>query len=95
MIALLNSYIEFRHGLDENEKIKAITRTNKDVRKESVMYEEKYADTIIAFVKLRKIKSDILNDDNGNPHLYSIPEVDSENEEIDTIKKEYTSYNHK
>ena len=95
MIALLNSYIAFWNGLDENEKVKTITRTIKGVRKESVMYEEKYADTIIAFVKLRKIKSDILNDDNGNPHLYSIPKVDSENEEIDTIKKEYTSYNHK
>ena len=59
------------------------------------MYEEKYAETIIIFEKLRKIKSEILKDDNkkelnNNPHLYSTPEINETNhvihEEIDTIK---------
>ena len=59
------------------------------------MYEEKYAETIIIFEKLRKIKSEILKDDNkkelnNNPHLYSTPEINEINhvihEEIDTIK---------
>ena len=59
------------------------------------MYEEKYANTIIIFEKLRKIKSEILKDDNkkelnNNPHLYSTPEINEINhvihEEIDTIK---------
>ena len=95
MIAILSSYTELLNKLTIDEKTKTIKKTMEDARKESTMYEEKYADKIIIFEKLRKIKSEILEDDikkelNNNPHLYSIPEINEINhvmhEEIDTIK---------
>ena len=82
MIALRSSYMELLNKLDKDEKIECITKTMKDVRKESAVYEEKYADTIIAFKKLREIKSEILEnsieEEISCSHLYSIPEIDNE-----------------
>ena len=103
MIALLSGYKELLNKLDKDEKIECITKTMKDVRKESTLYEEKYADTIIAFKKLREIKSKILEnsieEEISGSHLYSIPEIDNEDnmdhvlyspmldDEDDTIKE--------
>ena len=82
MIALLSGYKELLNKLDKDEKIECITKTMKGVRKESTLYEEKYADTIIAFKKLREIKSKILEnsieEEISGSHLYSIPEIDNE-----------------
>ena len=63
MISILSSYTELLNKLTIDEKTKTIKKTMEDARKESTMYEEKYADKIISFEKLRKIKSEILEDD--------------------------------
>ena len=53
MIAILSSYTELLNKLTIDEKTKTIKKTMEDARKESTMYEEKYADKIIIFEKLR------------------------------------------
>ena len=50
------------------------------------MYEEKHLDTISTLVKLRKIKSEILNNDTLNSYIYPILEED-EDGDIDTTNE--------
>ena len=79
MITLLDSYVELLAKLDKDEQIKYITKAMPLIKKESPVYEDKYITTIKTLSKLRKIKSKILADD--ATHIYSILELDSEDED--------------
>ena len=79
MITLLDSYVELLAKLDKDEQIRYITKAMPHIKKESTMYEDKYITTIKTLSKLRKIKSKILADD--ATHIYSILELDSEDED--------------
>ena len=79
MITLLDSYVELLAKLDKDEQIKYITKAMPLIKKESPVYEDNYITTIKTLSKLRKIKSKILADD--ATHIYSILELDSEDED--------------
>ena len=86
MIALLHICTELLTKLDRGEQIKYINKAILLPKKESAIYEEKHLDTISTLVKLRKIKSEILNDDTLNSYIYRILEED-EDGDIDTTNE--------
>ena len=69
MILLLRSYAEILSKLDGDEEIKYITKTIKLIKKESVLFEQRYIDTIQTIKKLRDIKSKKLNGDKHLPYI--------------------------
>ena len=86
MIVLIGSYTELLAKLDKNEQIKYINKAMIRAKKECKRYEERYADTCMALKKLRDVKSEILNSNTVNSHIYLILEEDSD-EEIDTTNE--------
>ena len=103
MIALLDSYIDLLNNLEIKENTENINKTLEEIKEEILVYEEKYLSTLFIFKKLHDKKSEILKDDpenylqhhssekeiNNNHHLYSIPEINNEdniNNMSDTTK---------
>ena len=86
MIVLIGSYAELLAKLDKDEQIKYINKAMMRAKKECKRYEERYADTYMALKKLRDVKSEILNSNTVNSHIYPILEEDSD-EEIDTTNE--------
>ena len=103
MIALLDSYIDLLNNLEIKENTENINKTLEEIKEEILVYEEKYLSTLFIFKKLQDKKSEILKDDpenylqhhssekeiNNNHHLYSIPEINNEdniNNMSDTTK---------
>ena len=74
MIALLGIYAELLSKLSKDEQIKYINKAILLAKKESAMYEEKRVDTASTLIKLRKIKSEILNNDTLNSYIYPLSE---------------------
>ena len=78
MIAILGIYAELLSKLDKDEQTKYINKAILIAKKESTMYEEKHVDTVSTLIKLRKIKSEILNNDTLNSYIYPILEEDED-----------------
>ena len=74
MIALLGIHAELLSKLSKDEQIKYINKAILLAKKESTMYEEKHVDTVSTLIKLRKIKSEILNNDTLNSYIYPLSE---------------------
>ena len=85
MITLLDIYVELLAKLDKDEQIKYITKAMPLIKKESPVYEDNYITTIKTLSKLRKIKSKILVDDTA--HIYSLLELDIDDEDEDTVNE--------
>ena len=83
MIALLGSYAKLLSKSEKDEQVKYINKAMMRAKKECKTYEEKYTDTTMTLKKLCEIKSEILNNNTVNSHIYPILEVDTEDEEID------------
>ena len=86
MVVLLGIYAELLSKLDKDEQIKYINKAILLAKKESAMYEEKRVDTASTLIKLRKIKSEILNNDTLNSFIYPILEED-EDGDMDTTNE--------
>ena len=78
MIAILGIYAELLSKLDKDEQTKYINKAILIAKKESTMYEEKHVDTVSTLIKLRKIKSEILNNDTLNSYIYPILQEDKD-----------------
>ena len=78
MIALLGIYAELLSKLDKDEQIKYINKAILIAKKEPTKYEEKHVDTASTLIKLRKIKSEILNNDTLNSYIYPILQEDKD-----------------
>ena len=74
MIALLGIYAELLSKLSKDEQIRYINTAILLAKTESAMYEEKRVDTTSTLIKLRKIKSEILNNDTLNSYIYPLSE---------------------
>ena len=83
MIALLGSYAELLSKLEKDEQVKYINKAMMHAKKECKTYEEKYTDTTMTLKKLCEIKSEMLNNNTVNSHIYPTLKVDTEDEEID------------
>ena len=83
MIALLGSYAELLSKSEKDEQVKYINKAMMRAKKECKTYEEKYTDTTMTLKKLCEIKSEMLNNNTVNSHIYPTLKVDTEDEEID------------